>query len=220
MHSEPPSPFLLRSFNTTNQFKTKTKMDVISVIAVTCAILVGIAILALILSLLNSVISKNNSDKEYLPLGDGTNEMEMGNAKNDIIKNGGGTYLKSSPAIDDEDLDFKPGDPKVELAEEAENENINCTSNDQSETISDESKSNKSLDDDNENIPVEDTAEQSNDLESQQQPVCSTVPKLETEDPIYENLVQQTNSENQPLLENDAVQTKADDHLGVLIKMT
>ena len=192
-------------------------MDVISVIAVTCAILVGIAILALILSLLNSVISKNNSDKEYLPLGDGTNEMEMGNAKNDIIKNGGGTYLKSSPAIDDEDLDFKPGDSKVESAEElleVENENINCTANDQSETISDESKSNKSLDDDNENIPVEDTAEQSNDLESQQQPVCSTVPKLETEDPIYENVVQQTNSENQPLLENDAVQTKADDHVG------
>ena len=192
-------------------------MDVISVIAVTCAILVGIAILALILSLLNSVISKNNSDKEYLPLGDGTNEMEMGNAKNDIIKNGGGTYLKSSPAIDDEDLDFKPGDSKVESAEElleVENENINCTANDQSETISDESKSNKTLDDDNENIPVEDTAEQSNDLESQQQPVCSTVPKLETEDPIYENVVQQTNSENQPLLENDPVQTKADDHVG------
>ena len=215
MHSEPPSPFLLKSFNTTNQFKTK--MDVISVIAVTCAILVGIAILALILSLLNSVISKNNSDKEYLPLGDGTNEMEMGNAKNDIIKNGGGTYLKSSPAIDDEDLDFKPGNSKVESAEElleVENENINGTANDQSETISDESKSNKCLDDDNENIPVEDTAEQSNDLESQQQPVCSTVPKLETEDPIYENVVQQTNSENQPLLENDAVQTKADDHVG------
>ena len=192
-------------------------MDVISVIAVTCAILVGIAILALILSLLNSVISKNNSDKEYLPLGDGTNEMEMGNAKNNIIKNGGGTYLKSSPAIDDEDLDFKPGDSKVESAEElleVENENINCTANDQSETISDESKSNKSLDNDNENIPVEDTAEQSNDLESQQQPVCSTVPKLETEDPIYENVVQQTNSENQSLLENDAVQTKADDHVG------
>merc|ERR1712223_1148731 len=137
MGSEPPSPFLLRSFNTTNQFKTKTKMDVISVIAVTCAILVGIAILALILSLLNSVISKNNSDKEYLPLGDGTNEMEMGNAKNDIIKNGGGTYLKSSPAIDDEDLDFKPGNSKEESAEElleVENENINGTANDQSET--------------------------------------------------------------------------------------
>ena len=120
-------------------------MDVISVIAVTCAILVGIAILALIISLLNSVMSKNNSDKEYLPLDDGTNEMEMGNAKN-IIKNGG-KYLKSSPAVD-EDLDFKLGGPKVESAElldQVENENINFTSNDQSEAISDESKSNKTL---------------------------------------------------------------------------
>ena len=129
-------------------------MDVISVIAVTCAILVGIALLALILSLLNSVMSnKNNSDsKEYLPLDDGTNEMEMGNAKN-IIKNGG-KYLKSSPAVD-EDLDFKLGGPKVESAElldQVENENINFTSNDQSEAISDESKSNKTLSEEDDTI--------------------------------------------------------------------
>ena len=127
-------------------------MDVISVIAVTCAILVGIAILALIISLLNSVMSKNNSDKEYLPLDDGTNEMEMGNAKN-IIKNGG-KYLKSSPAVD-EDLDFKLGGPKVESAElldQVENENINFTSNDQSEAISDESKSNKTLSEEDDTV--------------------------------------------------------------------
>ena len=130
-------------------------MDVISVIAVTCAILVGIAILALIISLLNSVMSKNNNSdsKEYLPLDqDGTNEMEMGNAKN-IIKNGG-KYLKSSPAVD-EDLDFKLGGPKVESAElldQVENENINFTSNDQSEAISDESKSNKTLSEEDDTV--------------------------------------------------------------------
>ena len=134
-------------------------MDVISVIAVTCAILVGIAILALIISLLNSVMSKNNSDKEYLPLDDGTNEMEMGTNDKYIIKNG---HFKNSSPDEDLDLDFKIP-PKEESTEmlEVENENINFTSNDQSEAISDESKSNKTIGEEDdydvdEKIPVQD----------------------------------------------------------------